>query len=288
MTIGGAIWTIAAATAESIAVQAARAAALDQSLVDTASDGSPYRPAQWQDAPLVTVTVPGTAADPVGNAGSGIAPSSQAITLDDGSTVTPAFVDNSNLHPGTPGTPDTVYVFDAIIRTEHQQRIEKTQHPIQTGANISDHAFIQPARVVLEIGMSDAMDSYIPGQWTGDNSKSVNTYQTLKGIAAARQPLTVTTRLNVYSNMLLTSVSAPDTVETKFGLRASVVFEELLTGTVTSQQVSARSDLTGATNLGTKSPLPVPNSILQQNQTTQTTTVPDAGVLSSNPITGGS
>jgi hypothetical protein len=108
----------------------------------------------------------------------------------------------------------------------------------------------------------------------------------LKGIAAARQPLTVTTRLNVYSNMLLTSVSAPDTVETKFGLRASIVFEELLTGTVTSQQVSARSDLTGATNLGTKSPLPVPNSILQQNQTTQTTTVPDAGVLSSNPITG--
>ena len=58
---GGAIWTIVAATAESIAVQAARAAALDQSLVDTASDGSPYRPAQWQDAPLVTVTVPGQA-----------------------------------------------------------------------------------------------------------------------------------------------------------------------------------------------------------------------------------
>ena len=88
--------------------------------------------------------------------------------------------------------------------------------------------------------MSDAMDSYIAGQWTGDNSKSVNTYQTLVDLAKARQPLTVTTRLNTYTNMVLASVSAPDTVETRFGLRASVVFEELFTGTVTSQQVSAR------------------------------------------------
>jgi hypothetical protein len=189
---------------------------------------------------------------------------------------------NAGTHPGTP---DTILVFDAVIRTEHQQRIEATQHPVQSGANIKDHAIIMPARVVLEIGMSDAMDSYTPGQWTGDSSKSVNTYQTLKSMAAARQPLTVTTRLNVYTNMLLTDISAPDTVETKFGLKASVVFEELLTGTVTTQQVSARSDLTGTTNLGTKSPLPVPASILQQNVQGAATMVPNAGTLSSNPVT---
>lgn len=279
MTGGGAIWSIAAATAAGIAAQAASAAVIDQSLSNT-SDG-PYRPAQWQNAPLVTVTVPGTAGDPSGKVGSGITPSSQGIVLDDGTTVTPSFVDNSNLHPGSQGTPDQVYVFDAVIRTEHQQRIEKTQHPIQTGANVSDHAFIMPARVVLEIGMSDAMDSFTPGQWTGDSSKSVNTYQTLKSIAAARQPLTVTTRLNVYTNMLLTDISAPDTADTRFALRASVVFEELLTGTVTSQQVSGRSDLTGSTNLGTKQPLPVSGDISRFTHSTLTT-VPDAGVLSSN------
>jgi hypothetical protein len=282
MTGGGAIWSIVASTAAGIAAQAASAAVIDQSL-DGTSDG-PYRPAQWQSAPLVTLTVPGTAADPSGKVGSGIAPSSQGIVLDDGTIATPSFVDNSNLHPGTQGTPDQIYVFDAVIRTEHQQRIEATQHPVQSGANIKDHAIIMSARVVLEIGMSDAMDSFTPGQWTGDASKSVNTYQTLKSIAVARQPLTITTRLNVYTNMLLMDISAPDTAETRFGLRATVVFEELFTGTVTSQQVSGRSDLTGATNLGTKQALPVPSSITQQNQTTQTTTVPNAGVLSSNPF----
>lgn len=270
MTGGGAIWTIAAATAAGIALQAASAATID----DT-SDG-PYRPAQWQYAPLVTITVPGTSSS-FSDTGS-----SAAINSSGGVPITGGTFSVGTVEQTTQATPDQVYVFDAVIRTEHQQRIEKTQHPIQTGANISDHAFIMPARVVLEIGMSDAMDSYIAGQWTGDSSKSVNTYQTLKSIAAAKQPLTVTTRLNVYTNMLLTDISAPDSVETKFALKASIVFEELLTGTVTSQQVSARKDLTGATNLGTKLPLPVPSSILQQNEVNKPTTVPDAGRFSSN------
>lgn len=273
MTGGGAIWTIAASTAAGALVAAARANALDQALGNV-SDG-PYRPDLWQNAPLVTLTVPGGSTSTFTQSGDSAAQIGQAGTV---------FRVNSIGQTGTAPLPDTVYVFDAVIRTEHQQRIEKTQHPIQTGANISDHAFIMPARVVLEIGMSDAMDSFIPGQWTGDNSKSVNTYQTLLSIAKARQPLTVTTRLNVYTNMLLTDISTPDTVETQFGLRSSVVFEELLTGTVTTQTVSARNDLTGVTNLGTKQALPVSSSILQQNEVTKPTTVPDAGVLSSNPI----
>lgn len=280
MTGGGAIWSIAAATAAGIAAQAASAAVIDQSLADT-SDG-PYRPAQWQYAPLVTLTVPGTAGTTgsTGTAGSGVTSGS----VDNVPGVLFTANTSRQFNNATPGTPDQVYVFDAVIRTEHQQRIEKTQHPIQTGANVSDHAFIMPARVVLEIGMSDAMDSFTPGQWTGDSSKSVNTYQTLKKIATDRAvngPLTVTTRLATYTNMLLTDISAPDTVETKFGLRATVVFEELLTGMVTSQQVSSRSDLTDTTNLGTKQPLPVSGDITRFTHSTLTT-VPDAGVLSSN------
>jgi hypothetical protein len=282
---GGVIWTIVAATAAGIAAQAARASALDQELSDT-SDG-PYRPAGWQDAPLVTITVPGSAATNNASVGQVGGSDSQLPTdttpVFGGSPVAGGF--NLKVNAGThPGTPDTIYVFDAVIRTEHQRRIEKTQHPIQTGANVTDHAIIEPARVELEIGMSDAMDSFTPGQWTGSSSKSVNAYQTLVSIAKARQPLTVTTRLDSYTNMVLTGISAGDTVETRFGLRASLVFEELFTGTISSQQVSARSDLTGSTNLGTKSPLPVSSDISRYTHSTLTT-VPNAGVLSSNPVT---
>jgi hypothetical protein len=283
---GGAIWTIVAATAAGTAAQAARASALDQELSDT-SDG-PYRPAGWQDAPLVTITVPGN--DPgIGGAAPVVNGSSASLNAGGGQA--------AQADPNLPGgfklstsqgtsqiVPDQIYVFDAVIRTEHQRRITKTQHPIQTGANVTDHAIIEPARVELEIGMSDAMDSFIPGQWSGDHSKSVNAYLTLKTIAAARQPLTVTTRLDSYTNMVLTGISAGDTVETRFGLKASLVFEELFTGTISSQQVSARPDLTGSTNLGTKSPLPVSSDISRYTHSTLTT-VPNAGVLSSNPVT---
>ena len=276
MTGGGAIWTIAAATAAGTALQAA-AAAPD---LGDAGDG-PYRPAQWQNAPQTTITVPGTAST-FSDTGS-----SAAINSSGGVPITGGTFSVGTVEQTTQGTPDTVYVFDSIMQVEHLQRVEKTQHPIQTGANISDHAFNMQARVTLAIGMSDAMDSFTPGQWTGDSSKSVNCYQTLKAILKARgapSPLTITTRLDVYTNMLLIELSAPDSVETQFGLKATAVFEETLTGTVATQQVSSRSDLTGATNLGTKQPLPVPSSITQQNQTTQATTVPDAGVLSSNPF----
>jgi hypothetical protein len=314
---GGAIWSIAAASASAISIGSpATAEAIGLAETVNGVSNGPYRPSEWQNAPLVTVTVPGTATT-FANGSTSASGSSAAINSGSGQAaqanpnVPGGFVislqDNSNVI-----IPPTVYVFDAVIRTEHQQRIEKTQDPIQTGANISDHAFIMPARVVLEIGMSDAMDSYTPGQWSPNRnilqnslqalqaiaglgsqgvSKSVNAYQTMLKVAKARGvpgPLTVTTRLNTYTNMLLTDISAPDTAETKFGLRATLVFEELFTGTVTSQQVSARTDLTGATNLGTKQALPVPSTITQQNVTTQPTTVPAAGVISSNPISNGS
>jgi hypothetical protein len=286
MTGGGAIWSIVAATAIGIAAQAARADALDQELADTSSDGSPYRPQQWQDAPLVTITVPGQGRL-LANGSTSASGSSAALNSGGGQVAQP--------DPSVPGgqviklednsrviTPDTIYVFDAVIRTEHQQRIRKTEQPVQTGANVSDHAFIEPARVVLEIGMSDAMDSYVPGQWTGDNSKSVNAFQQLLKIAKDRQPVTVGTRLNVYTNMMLVDVNSPDTAETRFGLKATIVFEELFTGTITSQQVSARLDLTDSTSLGTKVPLPASSEISRFTHSSLTT-VPNAGVLSSNP-----
>ncbi len=278
MTGGGAIWTIAASTAAGALVAAARADALDQELANT-SDG-PYRPDLWQSPPVVTLIVPTLNGDSTTTGKSG------GVTqgpVDNASGV--LFTVTSNRH-FTPTVQTEVFVFDAVIRTEHQQRIEKTQQPIQNGANVSDHAFIMPARVVLEIGMSDAMDSYTAGQWTGDNSKSVNAYQTLKKIAkdrAVNGPLTITTRLDTYTNMLMTDISAPDTVDTRFGLRASIVFEELLTGTIASQQVTSRQDLIGSTSLGNKQGLPVPSSIIQQNQVNKLTTVPSAGNFSSNP-----
>jgi hypothetical protein len=151
---------------------------------------------------------------------------------------------------GTEQAQATAYFFDAIIRVEHTSSLRITEHPVQTGANISDHAYIMPAHVVMEIGMSDVMDTLITGQFSDNKSKSVSAYQTLKRLQARRMPLTVTTRLNVYKNMLIEQLTSPDDAKTLYGLRATVIMKEIITVDVSNVTVSARPQTTGNTPKG--------------------------------------
>ena len=281
MSAGGMFWTVQAAAgfAASTAIAAATSAAAiaenqATALANASVDG--YRPSGWSLPAQTFVTVPGTA----GSSSAGTVnttPQDGTVAADTGVLT---FGASSTLQQGTP---DTILVFDAVIRLEHGQGLRKTEHPVQAGANIADHAFLLPASVVLDIGMSDAMDSYQPGMWGGAASKSVSAFQTLLAVQASRKPLTVTTRLNTYVNMLIDHIHAPDSNETGHGLKATVTFGQIFTGSVTTQQVSARPQTTGATEIGTKNPLPVPATVTNQNMVTTPTTVPGAGDFSSDP-----
>jgi hypothetical protein len=44
----------------------------------------------------------------------------------------------------------------AVIRERHMDQLEITDHPVEQGANISDHAFKRPAEVTLEIAWSNS------------------------------------------------------------------------------------------------------------------------------------
>lgn len=160
----------------------------------------------------------------------------------------------------TTTTGQTTYVFDAVLSLEHEQRLELTRHPIQTGADISSHAYLMPASLVLYIGMSDAMDSYANDQsattspyytpFTGSDSKSVSAYLQLLSLQASRVPLTVTTRLRTYNNMLIAAIRPIEDHKTIAGLRARVEFQEIRTASISNQPVSARPSDTQNTGLG--------------------------------------
>jgi hypothetical protein len=150
------------------------------------------------------------------------------------------------------------FFFDAIIRTEHTSTLKMTDHPVQTGANIVDHSYMEPAQLVMEIGMSDTMDSMVKGQFTERYSKSVSAYQVLLDLQKARLPLQVHTRLNLYKNMLIESIDAPDDYKTQFGLRCTVTMKEIFVVEVSNTTVSARKHSTGSTNRGAVQPEPMP------------------------------
>ena len=230
-----------------------------------------WRPPQWQRPAMVTLTVPAqsTALPQSGSTQSGA----------------PLYA--------TTVVAQTTYVFDAVLSLEHEQRLIKTQHPVQTGADLSSHAYLMPARVVLYVGMSDVMQSYQAGAdpaqppyiqpWTGNPSKSVSCYQQVVALQAARQPLTLTTRLRTYTNMLITGVSPQEDSRTITGLRMRVELEQIFTASISTVPVSARPQDTTSTTLGAVTTQSPSSSILSQyGVTSNPVNIPGAGTFTGN------
>jgi hypothetical protein len=163
-------------------------------------------------------------------------------------------------------TAQTQYVFDAVIRNSHEQRVRKTLQPVQTGASIADHAYVEPARVSLDIGMSDAMDVYATGIWVGARTKSVSCFQVMVAMSYARVPLALHTKLRDYKNMVIESITAEDTARTIAGLRMRVEFGEIFAAKTVVIPNSARPQDTQQNNLGNVNPQPPTPTQVSQNQ----------------------
>lgn len=156
---------------------------------------------------------------------------------------------------------NTVWYFDAILKEEHHSQLRITEHPVQTGANITDHAYMMPARLTLEIGMSDAMDSMIPGQWP-TMDKSIWAYQQLVSWQQTRTVLTITTNLNTYSNMVIEQIMTPRDNKTTQSVKSTVTLRQIMVGVVGTVAPSARANTTTQTQAAPMAPVPIPEGPL--------------------------
>jgi hypothetical protein len=146
------------------------------------------------------------------------------------------------------------YVFDAYFNINHESNLAITEHPVQTGASISDHAYMEAQNVTFEIGMSDVMQDIsstaIESFGGTSSSRSVNAYKVLRKLQSDRIPIDAITRLGIYKNMLIETISAPDDNKTLYGLKATVVLKEIFVVTVTTVKISARPQKSESTNEG--------------------------------------
>jgi hypothetical protein len=157
-------------------------------------------------------------------------------------------------------------IFSMPIQAEHEQELVVTEHPVQSGASIADHAYLRPARLVLDVGMSDAMDAFFnPSTWTGAPTKSVSCYQTLLALQASRIPLQITTKLRTYQNMLIVNPFAQETKKTIAGLRVQISFQQIFMAKVVVPPASARPQDTNSTDLGQVNPQPPTSAQSSQN-----------------------
>jgi hypothetical protein len=190
-----------------------------------ASPPKPYRPPQWNQPAVTSITVP----------------ASQQATSDASSgTLSMTAVAAS------------YFVFDGVMHVGHAISLRAAKFPVQTGANSTYNIVRNPYRLRLEVQMSDSMDSYASGMWTGNSSKSVAAFQAMVKIAEGRQLVTVATRLKTYTNMMILNVDSDDSNTTAHGLRMILTLEEQITVTVATVQLSARPSATDSTSLATK------------------------------------
>ena len=98
-----------------------------------------------------------------------------------------------------------------IVAEKHESLIEITANPIETGAEVNDHAYIVAKRVSLDFADKNA----------------AATFAALVRFQESRKPFTLVTGLKVYKNMLIKALSAERDKDTS----------KILVGTADLQEV---------------------------------------------------
>ena len=142
------------------------------------------------------------------------------------------------------------YFFDGFINVDHTIELQTTSNPVETGASVVDHAYVKPAELVMKVMMSDVHQSLVPGQFTGASFRSVNAWQVLRKLQSDRIPMSVLTRLGLYTNMLITKLTTSDTAETFRALSAEVTLREIPVARIKTVKISSADQTTINTEMG--------------------------------------
>lgn len=136
------------------------------------------------------------------------------------------------------------YFFDGFMSVSHERKLTITQNPVETGASVVDHAYVNPTTVTMKIMMSDVHQSIIPGQFSDLTFRHTSAWAILKQIQESRIPVGIFTKLGYYKNMLIESISAEDTKETFRALDATVTLVEIPVARVKTVKISKASQTT--------------------------------------------
>lgn len=137
--------------------------------------------------------------------------------------------------------------FDAWLSLHHDNSLTITQHPVETGATISDHCYVNPPKFSFDIGETDVVSSpVVPGAST----RSINAYITLLGLMQSRQLLTLDSKYGHYENILIESIGVSDTFQTKTTLKATVNLIQIIVANTQNIQNSSNPNATNSTNRG--------------------------------------
>jgi hypothetical protein len=108
---------------------------------------------------------------------------------------------------------------DAFISEAHTNEVSLTSNPVELGAEITDHAVVQPKRLNIVAQVSDTpmglaafgqIVDLVTGLFgtstTGNITRSNAAYNALIQLQEEREPIDIQTKLKLYTNMIITNV----------------------------------------------------------------------------------
>ena len=131
---------------------------------------------------------------------------------------------------------------DVVISEMHADQVSVTSHPIDTGADVSDHAIMQASVVTCVFGWSDssrAINSALDGSILQGMETTKDVYDKLLELMKARQPLRLSTGKRTYENVVITNLKTTSTVETESAAIIEITFQEVFMAQAVTVSLSA-------------------------------------------------
>lgn len=160
-----------------------------------------------------------------------------------------------------------------VVSEKHTDTLEITEHPVEKGAAISDHAYKRPSEVTMEVGFAGG------GSLLDFASNLTSTpllrlspresYEKLLNLQADRVPFDVVTGKRIYKNMLLRAIEVTTDKTTENILSATLTIREVIITSTSVKSVADKANMaqgvntSAVQNAGTKTTTPANESIIK-------------------------
>lgn len=178
------------------------------------------------------------------------------------------------------------FTAQVTLREQHTDLVEITDHPIDKGGLVTDHAFLRPSEVTIECawsnspsspsligGLVGAATSAVAGVQSilsGDASGQVReVYQKLLALQSGLVPFDIYTGKRKYQNMMMRSLTVVTDKTTENSLAVVAICRQVILVSTRTLTISAPADkqanpksTQSTANTGLKSPVPVTGVLL--------------------------
>ena len=138
---------------------------------------------------------------------------------------------------------DSQIAFDATVTEQHKHELAITEHPVEDGANVADHARKLPDAIDIQgiisnhpilLNFTEDLQPSVPG---GDpNNRAQDAYDEFVRLQSTAALLDVTTELRDYTDMMITAISVRRDKTTRDILDIGLTLREFRKATVESTE----------------------------------------------------